>query len=133
MALREIARFVEPEDAALAAEFLTKWGITAFAPQTPYSRSIGAYASGALGDTPVLVEDAKAEEARHLLRRVQAGEFSVFGDEGETRNGLGAALARAIAADPSYRRPPAWILWSPLGAILLLLVVWFLLTSLPHE
>lgn len=133
MALREIARFSRPGDAELAASFLTAWGIAAMAPQAPHARSMGAHYAGALGDTPVLVEEAKAEEARDLLRRVQAGEFVAFDDEGETRNGLGAALARALSAEPTYRRPDTWVLWVPFAAILILLAAWFLLTSVPRE
>jgi len=133
MALREIARFSEPGDAALAAEFLTKWGITAMAPQTPHSRAMGGHYTGAIGETPLLVDEAQAEEADRLLRRVQAGEFSALADEGGTRDGLGAALARVLSAEPTYRRPDAWVLWVPFGVILIMLVVWFLLTSLPRE
>lgn len=133
MTLREIARFSEPGDAVLAAEFLAKWGITAMAPQTPHARAMGAHYTGAMGETPLLVDEAQAEEADLLLRRVQAGEFAHFEGEDGTRDGLGAALARVLSAEPTYRRPDTWVLWVPFAAILILLAAWFLLASVPRE
>lgn len=126
MRLIEIARFTDPGDAELAAYFLYRHGLNATAPSTRYSRGVGMALTGAVGETPVLVDASQAEEAIELFRRVLAGEFSDEDPHRNSKAGIGAALANAVLPDPTFRTPSRLAALAPLIVLLALPAIGFI-------
>lgn len=133
MGMVEVASFADYHDAELAAYFLQRHGLNAFAGSTYHGERAGMSVHKRAVDTPVFVDATDEKEARQLLESVIAGAFADADPDRDSRAGLGAALAERVAPSPSYKPSPKWLQLAPLIAIPLLLVlgvVWPLLVRL---
>lgn len=122
----EIACFAHRNEAELTAYFLQRHGLNAFAGAGYHGEVSSASTHGNHMGSPVWVSDGDFREAQALLRKVAEGGFADADPNRDSREGLGAALALALAPEPGYRKPAAWMLWAPLFCIPALLVIGFL-------
>lgn len=116
----EIASFADRQDAELAAYFLQRHGLNAFAGSGYHGENAATSVHRSGHDCAVLVSEDGYDEARDLFARVLKGEFSDADPDQDSRRGLGAALAQAVAPTPGYKTPPQWMLWVPFLLISLL-------------
>jgi VIT1/CCC1 family predicted Fe2+/Mn2+ transporter len=114
----QIAAFAERHDAELAAYFLQRHGLNAFAGASYHGEVQATSTHMRNADCPVWVSHSDYREARRLLDRVRRGEFSDADPEKDSREGLGAALGAAIGPTPGYRSPSSVALLAPFAAIL---------------
>lgn len=98
-----VAAFTDTGTAGNVAAYLETCGLRARAAEE------GTYA---FGEAPVFVEAGQVEQARELLRRLEAGDFaSEDGDEMVAV--LGAQLVEDIAPASGYQPPSALQRWAP--------------------
>lgn len=98
-----VADFTDTGTAGNVAAYLETCGLRARAAEG------GTYA---FGEAPVFVEAGQVEQARELLRRLEAGDFASE-DGGEMVEVLGAQLAEDLAPAPAYQPPSALERWAP--------------------
>lgn len=122
----QIAAFAERHEAELAAYFLQRHGLNAFAGASYHGEVQATSTHSSRMDCPIWVSAADYLEAEALLKKVVDGGFADADPNKDSRQGLGAALALAIAPEPGYRRPHPLALWAPFLAIPALLMVGFL-------
>lgn len=121
-----VAAFTDTGRAGNVAAYLQTCGLQAHASEG------GTYAHG---EAPVFVAAGQVDQARELLRRLEAGDFSSEGGD-EMVEVLGAQLVEDIAPASGYQPPSALQRWAPFvlipaGLIALMLVAFGIQSLLP--
>ena len=122
----QVAAFAGRHEAELAAYFLQRHGLNAFAGASYHGEVQATSTHSVHMNCPVWVSASDLQEAEELLKQVADGGFADADPNNDSPDGLGAALAAAIAPEPSYRRPHPLLLWGPVLILPAFAVVWFL-------
>ena len=122
----KIASFAGRHEAELAAYFLQRHGLNAFAGASYHGEVQATSTHSTHMDCPVWVSTTDGAEAEALLKKVADGGFADADPNRDSRDGLGAALALAIAPEPGFRQPPRMLLWAPILIVLAIPAVGFL-------
>ncbi|HYC99100.1 hypothetical protein [Brevundimonas sp.] len=126
----QVAGFAERHEAELAAYFLQRHSLNAFAGASYHGEVEATSTHSGHMECPVWVSASDYPEAVELLKKVTNGGFADADPNKDSREGLGAALALAIAPEPGYRRPHPLVLWAPILCVPALAVLGFLVKLL---